>query len=322
MHENDLLDALPELFRTGDPDVLVGVGPDDCALVRTSHSQLALSVDAFVENTHFLPDADPADVARKALAASLSDLAASACRARWALVSLCLRRGLGGDWAAKFAEALAGTAREFGVSIVGGDTVSSRDATFVSVTVAGEPLTGGPLFRGGGRPGDVLAVTGALGGTLLGRHLRPTPRLREIKQLMDYCAGAEPAVFPSAAMDISDGLALDLSRLCRESGVGAVVDKDAIPLSVDARKIAEESGRSPVWHALADGEDFELLVAMPPEVWQGFDAYLRSAPGTEKSRGCARFTRIGELTSGTGMVLRTRDGALHPLAPEGYEHQW
>lgn len=320
MHENDLLAALPDLFRTGDPDVLVGTGPDDCALVRTNHSRLALSVDAFVENTHFLADADPADIARKALAASLSDLAASACRARWVLVSLCMRRGLGEMWARRFAEGLAGTAREFGVSVVGGDTVSSPDATFVSVTVAGEPLEGGPLSRSGGRPGDILAVTGSLGGTLLGRHLRPTPRLREIRLLMEY--STKVGLFPTAAMDISDGLALDLSRLCRESGVGAVVDKDAIPLSVDARRTSEESGRSPVWHALADGEDFELLVAMPHELWRGFDEYCRSGPGLKVCRECAPFTRIGELVQGTEMRLRTRDGVMHPLAPEGYQHQW
>ena len=317
MQEDDLLATLPAIFAGDDPGVVTGSGPDDCAHVLADGRRLAFSVDAFAEGSHFLPDADPGDVAGKALGASLSDLAASACRARWALVSLCLRRGAGAGWADRFARGLAAAARRFGVTVVGGDTISSPHGTFVSVTVAGEPLPGGPLLRGGGRAGDILAVTGRLGGSIRGRHLRPEPRLREMERLMRFCGRLEPELaFPSAAMDISDGLALDLGRLCRESGVGAVVDADAVPISPDATALAGESGLDPLRHALSDGEDFELLVAFPPPVWEAFAQYDAAAEA-----GLARFTRIGVLTDGGGLRLRTR-GGLEPLAPEGYQHRW
>lgn len=318
MDEDELLAEFPSLFSADDPSVVTGSGPDDCAHVRADGQLISLSIDAFAEGSHFLPDADPAAVARKALGASLSDLAASACRARWALVSLCLHKGVGAEWSAAFARGLAQAAKDFGVAIVGGDTVSSPTATVVSVTVAGEPLPGGPVLRSGGRAGDVLAVTGTLGGSLAGRHLRPEPRLREIRHLMEFCATLGGGVFPSAAMDISDGLALDLSRLCRESGVGAVVEETLLPVSDAALAMAG----SPVRHALSDGEDFELLVAVPPAVWAAFERHAANPAGRQAMSGLAPFTRIGELRSDRALRLRTAQGELRPLIPEGYQHQW
>jgi thiamine-monophosphate kinase len=321
MLENDLLDSLPALFATGDAGVITGAGPDDCAHVETVGRRLALSMDAFAEGSHFLPDAKPEDVARKALGASLSDLAASGCRARWALVALCLRRGAGGDWAERFARELAAAAAEFGVSIIGGDTVSAPNATCVSITVIGEPLPGGPILRSGGNPGDVLAVTGTLGGSIRGRHLRPEPRLREIERLLKFSVGLTgDGRLPTAAMDISDGLALDLSRLCRASGVGATLDADLIPLSDAARELAAETGRTALAHALTDGEDFELLVAMPPRLWDAFARHQAAA--ASGSDALAAFTRIGALTAESGLRLRAIDGGETPLEPEGYQHQW
>ncbi len=314
MHENDLLASLATLFASSDPGVLVGSGPDDCAHLMADGRQLAMSADAFVEGSHFLADADPRDVAAKAVGASLSDLAASACRARWLLVSLCLRKGLAAGWADAFAQGLADAAARYQVSVVGGDVVSGP-ATFVSVTAVGEPLPGGPVLRSGGKAGDVLVVTGSLGGSLLGRHLRPEPRLAEIAALMAYAAERDDG-FPHAAMDLSDGLSLDLARLCRESGVGAVVDAAAVPVADAARVRSDDSGKPPLAHALSDGEDFELLLALPPALWAGFSAWL-----AEADRGLAPFTRIGALRAGSGVAL-LHDGNEQPLAAEGYEHQW
>lgn len=321
--ENDLLSLLRSRFATDDPSVLVGVGPDDCALVRTDGRRIAVSTDAFAEGSHFLPDTPPGAVARKALAASLSDLAASGCRARWALVSLCLRRGLPDGWADAFAAELTAAAREFGVAIVGGDTISSERGVFVSVTVIGEPILDRMLTRDGGRPGDVLVVTGELGGSILGRHLRPRPRLREIAALMNFLASTgKEAFLPAAAMDISDGLALDLSRLCRESDVGAIVDAGAVPVSGDARRLARDDGRSPLAHALADGEDFELLLAVPPKGWKAFQAFLSQCERAGDMRDLAPFVAIGTLTKDRALLLRTESGDLVPLEPDGYQHQW
>jgi thiamine-monophosphate kinase len=315
MRENTLLAELPALFRTGDDSVLVGVGPDDCAHVRSGGGgRVSFSTDMFAEGSHFLPDADPALVARKALGASVSDLAASACRPRWALVGLCLRKGAPEGWAEAFAESLAAAAEHWGVSVIGGDTVSSPFSTVVSTTVAGEPLPGGPVLRGGGRPGDVLVVTGAFGGSILGRHLRPEPRVREIAWLMDFCAGlGGEGFFPTACMDVSDGLALDLSRLCRESGAGAIVEEALVPVSPDAAALSERTGKTPLSHALSDGEDFELLLALPPAAWRALAA--ADSPFA--------FTRVGCLTDrAEGLLLQAPDGGRAPLIAEGFEHAW
>lgn len=314
MHENTLLDSLTALFRTDDASVAVGVGPDDCAHVIAGGRRISLSTDVFAEGSHFTAGADPALVAEKAVAASVSDLAASACRARWLLVGLCLRKNSPPDWAERFAVGVASAARKWGVAVVGGDTVSSSSSTFVSTTVAGEPLPGGPVLRGGGHPGDILIATGAFGGSMLGRHLRPRPRVREIAELMKVCADAQVPV-PAACMDVSDGLALDLSRLCRESGTGAVLEAGLIPIAQDAFTLAARTGKTPLSHALGDGEDFELLIALPPETWEALQA---QADATAKA-----FTRIGRLTEKkSGLRLQSPDGALSPLAAEGFEHTW
>ncbi len=316
MRENDLLAALPALFRSDDASVLVGVGPDDCAHLRTgTDGRLALSTDVFAEGSHFLSDTPPEAVAEKALLASVSDLAASACAPRWVAVGLCLRKSAPQDWAERFARALAAAAKEWDVAVVGGDTVSSPSATVVSVTVLGEPFPGGPVLRSGGRPGDVLAVTGELGGSILGKHLRPRPRVREIAALLAVAV-------PTACMDISDGLALDLSRLCRESGTGAVIEEDRVPVSAAARELAARTGKTPLAHALGDGEDFELLLALPPEGWRalaGGDAAATAA----LSGADAPLTRIGRLAEKRdGLSAQMPGGALRPLEPEGFEHAW
>lgn len=321
MLENDLLARLPALFHTGDPSVVVGSGPDDCAHVVSPDPRLALSTDAYAENVHFLPEDAPEDVAAKALAASLSDLAASACRPLWALVALCLKTGLAPDWAERFARALADNARLYRTSIIGGDVTSSGGGTVVSVTVVGCPLAGGPLLRSGARPGDAVLVTGSLGGSILGKHLRPTPRLREIAVLMDYCAssGNRP---PTAGMDISDGLALDLSRLCRESGVGALLSEDAVPVSDAAGELAARTGATALAHALSDGEDFELLLTMPEASWRAFDRKQPALNLVDPESGNPLFSRIGVITRERDLSLMDAAGVKKPLAPEGYQHRW
>ncbi len=320
MRENSLLASFPSLFRTPDDSVAVGAGADDCAHVAADGNRIAFSVDLFAEGSHFAADTPPALVAGKAVAASVSDLAASACRARWALVGLSLRRGAPAGWAEAFADSLAAAAKRWGVTVIGGDTIASPSATVVSVTIAGEPLPGGPVLRGGGRAGDVLAATGAFGGSILGRHLRPEPRIREMAALMRFCAArGGDGFFPTACMDVSDGLALDLSRLCRESGTGAELEEALVPVHPDAETWAGETGKTPLAHALSDGEDFELLLALPPAAWRA----LAGGGDSAVLDGAHRFSRIGRLTErAEGLTLRKRDGSRSPLHPEGFEHAW
>ena len=320
MGEITWLPFLRGLFAASDPSVIVGAGPDDCAHFTADGRRLAASTDAFVEGSHFLAATPPEQVAEKALGASVSDLAASACRARWALTSLCLRPGLEPDWAERFAGSLKGAAAALGLSLVGGDTVSAAAGVFVSITIVGEPLPGGPLLRRGARPGDILVVTGEFGGSILGRHLRPRPRLREITALMEFSSRFQGGRFPSAGMDVSDGLSLDLSRLCRESGVGAEIDAAAIPLSPEAALAGPES--TPLGHALTDGEDFELLLTLPPELWSAFSAFLSSPRGAPVASGMAAFTAIGRITDSGSIIMRNPDGGRQRLEAKGYEHKW
>lgn len=318
--ENSFLRDIRSLFASDDASVITGSGPDDCAHLALGAERLAVSVDAFAEGSHFLAS-DPAElVGGKAMAASLSDLAASGCRPRWALVSACFRKGLGGEWALRFAEGLAETAKRYGVTVVGGDTVSTPGGTSVSVTVVGTPFPGGPVLRSTARAGDVVVVTGALGGSGLGRHLRPEPRLAEMRELLAFFAGRPDGnAAVGAAMDISDGLALDLSRLCAESGVGAAIEADSLPLSPDALRMSERSGKSALDHALSDGEDFELLLTLAPAAWNEFRLHLDTA---DVAKQLAPFSRIGVVTDDRRLSLIDSDGRAGPLAAKGYEHQW
>lgn len=318
MLEDQLLDALPVLLATGDPSVFVGTGPDDCAHVRTDGTRLAMTIDSFTEGSHFLADTPAAAIAEKAMAATLSDLAASGCRARWVLTSLCLRPGLPDGWAREFALAMAETAKRYGVTVVGGDTVSGKSVC-VTMTAVGEPWPGGPILRSGAHAGDVVAVSGTLGGSLKGRHLRPVPRLEEMRLILEFCREKSLSP-PSAAMDISDGLTLDLSRLCEESGVGARIREADVPVSAAAVEMAGEDGASPLHHAFADGEDFELVLTFAPATWAALLPHWQRVVG--ESPSLAPLTAIGECTADGQLLAIDAAGSEHPLAAEGYQHQW
>lgn len=289
--------------------VLVGAGPDDCAhLDVTDMAGLAVSTDTIVENTHFLPDDDPLSIGWKAVASSVSDLAASGCRPLWGLVALTLRRGMGDRWAMRLMEGVIACAQRYGLAIVGGDTTSVYGPTSVNVTVIGAPYAERPISRGGACLGDVLAVTGFLGGSLAGRHMRPEPRFPEIERILSL-------VPVHACMDVSDGLSLDLHRLLSASNVGADVEEAEIPISPAAFKMAETSGRAPLDHALNDGEDFELLFAVAPADWKKLAA---AWPGTGLK---TRLSRIGRVVAEQGLRLVAPDGAMRAVAPGGYVHE-
>ncbi len=310
MSELEFIAALRDLFRSGSPDVLVGAGYDDCALVRAPGGELlCLTTDTLLEGTHFRAQDAPEAIGWKAVAVNLSDLAAAGCRPLWGLVGVGLRRGMGEAWSLALATGMQACAAAYGLSLVGGDTTSGEGPTSLTITVVGTPLGGAALRRSGAQPGDLLLVTGALGGSLPARHLRPFPRLSEIRAIREL-------VRPTAAMDLSDGLALDLSRLAAESRVGAVLDAERIPLHPDALALATLTGRDPLEHALGDGEDFELLFTLPPTEAEKLLAAWPPA-GLETP-----LRIIGETTSEPELRLRAADGQLSPLPRLGYTHEF
>lgn len=281
--------------------VLVGPG-DDCAVLEGDGcTDRVLTCDVLVEGRHFLREGlDPTDLGWKALAVSVSDVCAMGGRARHAVVSLVLPAELTGDFAEGFASGLGECARRFGVGIVGGDVSASPGPVVVDVALLGEVPSGRAVLRSGARVGDALCVSGPLGGSLLGRHLRPTPR-------QDLALRLVQAGMASAMIDLSDGLSSDLGHVLQASGVGAELLADRIPIHPDARRAAELDGRSALAHALDDGEDFELLFSCSQDV-----AEQLAAEGSA--------VVVGRVLDQDGATLRGADGSVRPLVPGGHDH--
>jgi thiamine-monophosphate kinase len=284
---------------------VLGIG-DDAAVLRTSKgSDVVVTTDMLMDGRHFRLDQVGAEaVGFKAMAVNVSDIAAMAARPVAAVVALALPKSGAVGVARELHAGLADAAGRFGVALVGGDTNAWDGPLVVSVTLLGETTSRGTVRRSGARPGDVIFVTGPLGGSLLGRHLRPTPRVGEALALHQ----ASPI---HALIDISDGLASDLNHILEESGgFGAVVNERDVPIHPDAVAMSEQDGRSPLDHALHDGEDFELCAVV------GRDDAERLK--TNPPRGVELFP-VGRITQGRS--LRLWDGTnFHPIEPAGFDH--
>lgn len=266
---------------------------------------MLFTIDALVEGTHFeAGEASLREIGRKAAASSLSDIAAMGGTADYLLISVALGEGCDRASMEDLYHGVAEIADEFSVVLVGGDIVSGSKSLVVTVASVGHMPEGKqPVLRKGARKGDGIMVTGDLGGSSLGGHLAFRPRLREASILIEICS-------PSSMIDISDGLLLDLSHILEESGVGALVYEEAIPVSDAATELAKRTGTSALEHALSDGEDYELLFTVAPE---------EVVKLTEGEPLGVRVSRIGEVTD-SGFRMRRRSGDVISLEPKGYEH--
>jgi thiamine-monophosphate kinase len=284
-----------------DARVLVGPG-DDCAVLAGSTGPLLVTTDLLTDGVDFvLAEAGGRAVGRKAMGVNLSDIAAMAGRPTAAVVAVALPRNAGRGLAEELYHGLREVADRFGVAIVGGDTNGWDGGLVVTVTVLGEVVGRGPVLRSGAKPGDWLFVTGPCGGSILGRHLSPTPRVTEALAL-------HAAVELHAMIDVSDGLAADLNHILEESGCGAVLTADAVPVHTDAVELSRRTGRRPLDHALGDGEDFELVFAVSAADGAKL---LRTPP-------VPGLTKIGECVE-NGLWLEEL-GRRVPLNPAGWVH--
>jgi len=300
----------------------LGIGDDAAVLSLPSEPQLEpggeaagnllIASDLLAEGVHFeLDSVGPRRVGHKALAVNLSDMAAMAARPRAAVVSILApggdglaARGGGLELAKELYEGLLPLAERYDVALAGGDTNCWSGQLVIDVTILGQPGPAPPWQRSGARPSDAILVTGELGGSLAGRHLDFEPRVNEALAIAER--------WPiRAAMDISDGLSLDLSRMCAVSNCGAELELSRIPVSNAARETAAKTRRDPLEHALTDGEDFELLLAAPPEV---------AAEMTAADDLGVRVTEIGRFVKQGGIRGRDASGNLRELAPAGYVH--
>jgi thiamine-monophosphate kinase len=264
---------------------------DDLAILKFAPNDLVIvGIDQVLDGIHFLSaEHAPELIGRKAMNRNLSDCAAMACLPAAAVVSFALPRRIDGNFVKRLYAGLKEAGDAFCCPIVGGDTGSWGEKLAVTIAIIGRSAGVEPVRRSGAKPGEAIYVTGPLGGSIRGRHLTFTPRVREARELV----ARQPI---SAMIDLSDGLGRDLGHICRESGVGAILDADRIPIHDDVQRLND--GRSALEHALGDGEDHELCFTSGPRE----DAI-----------------RIGTITAERRLMIR--DGnAIRPLAAEGFEH--
>lgn len=289
--------------------VVAGPG-DDCALLDLGipGQLVAFKTDAVVSGIHFTPDTPPEQVGRKALARVLSDFAAAAATPTAALVTLAVPKEHDVAWIDGVYLGLRELAQRWNVAIVGGETTTNPERVLLSVAALGTVPRTGVVRRSGAQPGDALFVSGELGGSMDGRHLLFEPRLAEARWLAEHAT-------LHAMIDLSDGLAGDLRHVLTASGVGAELHSDTIPISRAAklRSRGGDTAKPPLLAALTDGEDFELLFAVPSaEAVKTLDGWRAAFPEVKLS--C-----IGRITQQTGLRLRDRNG-IREAPSHGYHH--
>ncbi len=321
--EFGLLRRVREWMKASDPSLIQGMG-DDVAVFETGGKALLATTDILIEDVHFERAwIDPYHLGKKALAVNLSDIAAMGGTPRYFLLSLGLPKNLSLAFISRFYKGLREMARPFGVDLIGGDT-SLSSKIIVNICLLGEGEKRSLIYRKGARVGDDLYVTGTLGGSALGlkilqrkrtgarprglieKHLSPRPRV-EVGQAIGKKKLA------TAMIDVSDGLLIDVSHLLEESGKGARIWEDRLPLSRLYRKYVSSYAGDPYLFALSGGEDYELLFTAPPGL-------------RERIAGLGRIwkvpvTRIGEITSSqSGFRIIRKNGTEYFPSKTGFDH--
>jgi len=296
-------------------DVVLGIG-DDAALLRVPPGmELAVAIDAMVEGRHFPVGTDPFSIGHKVLAVNLSDMAAMGADPAWATLAISLPEA-NEAFVAGFTEGLFSLAHQFGVELVGGDTV--RGPLMAVVQMHGFVPAGKGIKRNGAFPGDAIYVTGTLGdaGVALNKILNHEPCSDALRQRLER---PEPRVregislrgIASAAIDVSDGLVADLGHILDSSGVGATLEVDALPLSSHLLDVVADPEMQ--WqYALASGDDYELCFCVSPHRESMLLNMAQSWP-------CG-LTRIGTIDSEAGLRLKRRDGSPFELKAHGFDH--
>ncbi|QDV16433.1 Thiamine-monophosphate kinase [Gimesia panareensis] len=302
-HEFELIDWIQSRCPVP-PHDLLSIGDDTAVVPPQPDRELLLATDMLMEGTHFtFPPATPELAGRKALAVNLSDIAAMAGEPHSALVSLALPRSRGADFAKAVMQGLIDLAKEYRTEVIGGDTNSWEGPLVINVALLGTAPQTKSIMRSSAHAGDWIFVTGELGGSLASHHLTFTPRVREAAILKE-------TVSLHAMIDISDGLASDLQHILTESGMGAVIRSQQIPIS--QRVSSELSAAERLQKAVSDGEDFELLFTVSPEEGQRL---------LEQNPLAIPLTHLGEITLEEGAFLEKEDGSRIPLERTGWQHQ-
>jgi thiamine-monophosphate kinase len=270
---------------------------DDAAVIRIDKENcLVFTADMLIEGIHFLKNAKPSLIGNKALSCSISDIAAMGAMPLYAVISVAFPKHLSAGNAKEIYQGIRKTADNFGVDIIGGDT-NSADKIIIDVFLCGKARKKQLVYRNGAKAGDRIFVTGTLGGSIKGRHLRFVPRMEESKFLVSNFK-------LNSMIDISDGLIADLGHILEQSKKGAVLKEGNIPLSKDASGIS---------NAFYDGEDFELLFTLDQ---RQAEKLIKKWPFKKTRLSC-----IGEITNKSGqLVLETEKGKIKKIKVGGYKH--
>ncbi len=282
-------------------DFPIGIG-DDMAQIRIGGNSVLITTDILLEGVHFdLRKATLKQVGYKSMAASLSDCAAMATKPVAAVVSVGLPKNFGTAELKKLHSGIIQAGDRYGCALVGGDITKWQSDGKLVVNVAMISVCAGnePVRRSGAKTGDCICVTGSLGGSVFAKHLRFEPRVLEAMKIAQ-------TVKLNSMMDISDGLSTDLNRICRCSGVGAVIYAERIPISRAAKKM-----KDPLGSALNDGEDFELLFSLSQKDCEKL---------LEKWGEPLSITYVGIITDSGKLQIKTADGKIMDLKPRGYDH--
>jgi len=306
MSEDEMTEWFARQSKLLAADFPIGIGDDMAQIQLAEDTSVLVTTDMLLDGVHFdLRKATLRQAGYKAMAVSLSDCAAMATVPVAAVVSVALPRGFGEEELKQLHSGIASAGDKFGCHLVGGDitTWKAEQPFAISVAMLSRPAGSEPIKRSGAKVGDIICVTGSLGGAHArrdrGKHLEFEPRVREAIKIAQM-------VTVNSMIDISDGLSSDLGRICRASKVGAIVNADHVPISDEARK-----GQEPLTSALNDGEDFELLFTLS----QGECERLLNKWG-----GPIPITQIGATADTDKVQIKMADGGLRDLQAKGYDH--
>lgn len=315
--ERELISAIRKDFFRSREDLILGIG-DDAAVVKAGEKRFILTKDMLVEDFHFNLSFHPAYfLGRKSLNVNLSDIAAMGGKPKYVLLGLGVSSSTQPSWLEEYFAGFKSVSEEEDVVLIGGDISQAKKMT-ISVTVIGEGKN--TIQRKGGRPGHSLFVSGYLGdakqgflllkkGFRLGKDKKADLLIKAFIDPLPQLALAQELArkrLASSMIDISDGLSVDLLNLCQESGCGAEIERERLPLSPELRFWQ----RKPYDFALHGGEDYQLLFSVPHEKMDGIAELQKKY----------EFTCIGKMTSEKGIYLRDRQGRRKPVKPKGYEH--
>ena len=299
--EFQLISKLKKLFPK---TISSGIG-DDCAVVFRDGIYELFSTDCMVEGVHFtLSENDPYWIGWKLVAVNVSDIAAMGGTPKGILLSWAIPANFDEIKLDLLAKGIADCAKTYGVEVMGGDTSKSLRDLFLNVAIWGQ-MTKPPIYRSGAKDNDSIFVTGKLGGSILGRHLKVQPRVKEMQWLADFGI--------NAALDISDGLLGDLGHIAEESKLFFEIDEVKIPIHDDAKSLSFQSGKPALFHALNDGEDFEIVFTVSTEK---VNSLLKSWPFDN----CLYL--IGNMSKDQPNRIQNRLGQKVKVEGKSFEHQF